>query len=70
MRVYFALESASDRRGRFAGTWAGITFFMLMARRTGEAVQITAVGRIVVLANFLFTATTVLAQPITGIALA
>ena len=52
------------------GTGTGIAFFMLMAHRTGEAVQIAAVARIVVVADFLFTATAVVAQPITGIALA
>ena len=52
------------------GTGAGIAFFMLRAHLTGEAAVIAAVARIVVLADFLFTATAVLAQPITGIALA
>jgi len=52
------------------GTGAGIAFFMLAAHRTGEAATIAAVGRIVVVADFLFTATAVAAQPITGLALA
>ena len=52
------------------GTGAGIAFFMLRAHVTGEAAVIAAVARIVVLADFLFTATAVIAQPITGIALA
>jgi uncharacterized membrane protein len=52
------------------GTGAGIAFFMLLAHRTGEAATIAAVARIVVIADFLFTATAVLAQPITGLALA
>lgn len=52
------------------GTGAGIAFFMLRAHLTGEAAVITAVARIVVLADFLFTATAVIAQPLTGIALA
>ena len=43
---------------------------MLMAHRTGEAVQIAAVARIVVVADFLFTADCRFRQPITGIALA
>jgi uncharacterized membrane protein len=50
------------------GTGAGIAFFMLRAHLTGEAVIIAAVGRIVVLADFLFTTTAVIAQPVTGIA--
>ncbi|MCA1408426.1 DUF2269 family protein [Ensifer sp. IC3342] len=52
------------------GTGAGIAFFMLAAHRTGSAETIAAVARIVVLADFLFTATAVVLQPITGIALA
>src|SRR5881392_552526 len=52
------------------GTGAGIAFFMLRAHLTGEAAVIAAVARMVVLADFLFTAAAVVAQPITGIALA
>ncbi len=52
------------------GTGAGIAFFMLMAHRTGDAAVIAAVARIVVIADFMFTATAVVAQPITGAALA
>lgn len=52
------------------GTGAGIAFFMLSAHRTGDAATVAAVARIVVVADFLFTATAVLMQPITGIALA
>lgn len=52
------------------GTGAGIAFFMVMAHRTRDPVVIAGVARIVVIADFLFTATAVVAQPITGIALA
>jgi uncharacterized membrane protein len=52
------------------GTGAGIAFFMLLAHFTGNAVVIAAVARIVVIADFLFTATAVVAQPITGVWLA
>jgi uncharacterized membrane protein len=52
------------------GTGAGIAFFMLMAHRTGEARTVAAVARIVVTADFVFTATAVVAQPITGVLLA
>ncbi|GIK97586.1 MAG: membrane protein [Alphaproteobacteria bacterium] len=52
------------------GTGAGIAFFMLMAHRTGDPVVVAGVARIVVIADFLFTATAVVAQPITGVALA
>lgn len=52
------------------GTGAGIAFFMLLAHRTGNAVVIAGVARIVVIADVLFTATAVVAQPATGLALA
>ena len=52
------------------GTGAGIAFFMLAAHLTGKASTIAPVARIVVLADFLFTATAVVLQPITGVALA
>jgi uncharacterized membrane protein len=51
------------------GTGAGIAFFMLMAHLTGRAAVIAGVARIVVIADFLFTATAVAAQPITGLLL-
>lgn len=52
------------------GTGAGIAFFMLLAHRTGDAVVIAGVARIVVIADLVFTATAVVAQPVTGILLA
>jgi uncharacterized membrane protein len=52
------------------GTGAGIAFFMVMAHRTGEARTVAAVARIVVIADFVFTATAVIAQPVTGLLLA
>jgi uncharacterized membrane protein len=52
------------------GTGAGIAFFMLMAHRTGDAKVIAAVARIVVIADIVFTATAVIAQPVTGVLLA
>ncbi len=51
------------------GTGAGIAFFMLLAHRTGNAAAVAAVARIVVIADMLFTATAVVAQPITGVLL-
>jgi uncharacterized membrane protein len=48
------------------GTGAGIAFFMLMAHRTGNAATVAAVARIVVIADYLFTASAVVVQPITG----
>lgn len=52
------------------GTGAGIAFFMLLAHRTGNAATVAGVARIVVIADFLFTATAVVVQPITGALLA
>ncbi|MDQ7261375.1 DUF2269 domain-containing protein [Paracoccus sp. PS-1] len=52
------------------GTGAGIAFFMLLAHRSGDKAVIAGVARIVVIADFLFTATAVVAQPLTGLALA
>ncbi len=52
------------------GTGSGIAFFMLMAHRGGDAGHIFHTARTVVLADVLFTATAVAAQPITGYLLA
>lgn len=52
------------------GTGSGIAFFMLLAHRTGDARIVAGVARIVVIADYLFTATAVVIQPITGVALA
>src|SRR5436190_5178624 len=52
------------------GTGAGIAFFMLAAHLSGKPVVIAGVARIVVIADFIFTASTVVVQPITGTLLA
>ena len=52
------------------GTGAGIAFFMLMAHRSGDARIIAHVAGTVVIADLLFTATAVVAQPLTGVLLA
>lgn len=52
------------------GTGAGIAFFMLMAHRTGQPAVIAHTARVVVAADTIFTATAVIAQPVTGAALA
>jgi uncharacterized membrane protein len=52
------------------GTGAGIAFFMLMAHRTGNARIIAHTAKIVVLADWIFTASAVIIQPITGSLLA
>jgi uncharacterized membrane protein len=52
------------------GTGAGIAFFYLRAQRTRDTKIIAAVGRDVVMADLVFTATAVALQPLTGILLA
>ncbi len=52
------------------GTGAGIAFFMLVAHLRKDPRVIAGVAGIVVLADFLFTATAVVVQPITGVLLA
>lgn len=52
------------------GTGAGIAFFMLMAHRTGDARTVAHVAGTVVVADLLFTAMAVVAQPVTGALLA
>jgi uncharacterized membrane protein len=52
------------------GTGAGIAFFMFAAHLEGKPIVIAGVARIVVIADFIFTATAVVAQPITGSLLA
>ncbi len=48
------------------GTGAGIAFFMAMAHRTGDTAIIAHTAATVVIADWLFTATSVVAQPLTG----
>jgi len=52
------------------GTGLGIAFFMFMAHRTGHAGVIAVVARLVVIADFVFTATAAVVQPVSGVALA
>ena len=51
------------------GTGLGIAFFMLMAHRSRNAAVIAHTARVVVIADAVFTATAVAAQPLTGAAL-
>jgi uncharacterized membrane protein len=51
------------------GTGSGIAFFMLVAQIQGNVAVIAGVARIVVLADFIFTATAVVVQPVTGLLL-
>ncbi|WMT92893.1 DUF2269 domain-containing protein [Pelagibacterium sp. H642] len=69
--VYFALKYLHIIGASvLLGTGAGIAFFMLLAHRTGDPHTVAGVARIVVIADYLFTATAVVVQPITGVALA
>lgn len=52
------------------GPGADIAFVMAMAHFTGTVTKIAGVARIVVTADVLFTASTVIAQPITDVLLA
>jgi uncharacterized membrane protein len=70
MTLYYALKYLHIIGASvLLGTGAGIAFFMLLAHRTGDARVVAGVARIVVIADFLFTATAVVLQPITGFAL-
>jgi len=52
------------------GTGLGIAFFMYMAHRTGDPATIAATARTVVIADAVFTLNAVIAQPVSGAALA
>lgn len=52
------------------GSGAAIAFFMLMAWRSGERAGFALVARHVVLADWVFTASAVILQPLSGLALA
>jgi uncharacterized membrane protein len=71
MTTYFALKFLHVIGGSILlGTGAGIAFFMLAAHLDGRPIIVAGVARIVVIADFIFTATAVVIQPITGILLA
>ena len=52
------------------GTGAGIAFFMMMAHRTKDPRLVAHTAGVVVVADWLFTASAVVIQPITGALLA
>lgn len=52
------------------GTGAGIAFFMVMAQRTKDVKIIAHTAGIVVIADWIFTTSAVIVQPITGAILA
>jgi len=51
------------------GTGTGIAFFMLMAHRSRDAAFIARTTEVVVIADFVFTLSAVLLQPVTGVLL-
>jgi uncharacterized membrane protein len=68
--TYLALKLVHILSGAVLfGTGAGIAFFMLRAHATRDPATVAAVARIVVLADYVFTATAVVVQPITGLML-
>lgn len=71
MDAYFLLKTAHVLGATVLfGTGIGIAFFMLMADRTKDPTVIAHTAGAVVIADTLFTATAVVAQPVTGLALA
>lgn len=52
------------------GTGAGIAFFMVIAHRTGDAKVIAHTAATVVIADWIFTASAIVVQPLTGALLA
>jgi uncharacterized membrane protein len=71
MTYYFALKFLHAIGATvLLGTGAGIAFFMLAAHLSGNPATIAGTARIVVRADFLFTATAVVVQPVTGVLLA
>jgi uncharacterized membrane protein len=72
MTLYFQLLQFLHVVGAtvLLGTGAGIAFFMLRAHLTRDPRVIAGVARIVVTADFVFTATAVVVQPVTGYLLA
>jgi uncharacterized membrane protein len=71
MTLYFLLKFLhAIGAAVLLGTGAGIAFFMLAAHLSRDPAIIAGTARIVVRADFLFTATAVVAQPITGVLLA
>lgn len=52
------------------GTGSGIAFFLVMAHRTKNAAFIAQTANVVIVADWLFTASAVVLQPITGFLLA
>jgi uncharacterized membrane protein len=68
--IYFALKFLHVIGAAvLLGTGAGIAFFMVMAHRNGRAEVIAATAATVVIADFVFTTSAVIVQPVTGVLL-
>jgi len=52
------------------GTGVGTAFYLFFASRSGDARTVAAVARLVVIADWIFTATTIVFQPLSGLYLA
>ena len=71
MELYFLLKALHVvGAAAILGTGAGIAFFMVMAHRTKSPALIAHTAGIVVVADAVFTASALVAQPLTGAALA
>jgi uncharacterized membrane protein len=69
--IYFALKFIHILGAIvLLGTGAGIAFFMLMAHRSGDPRHIAKTAATVVVADVIFTASAVIAQPVSGYFLA
>jgi len=70
LNLYFALKLIHILGAAVLfGTGLGIAFFMWMAHRTRDAAHIARTARVVVIADAVFTATAVIVQPLSGVAL-
>lgn len=67
-RVYYMVLKYTHVLGAtvILGTGTGIAFFMLMAHLSRDAAFVARTAGTVVLADALFTATAIVAQPVTG----
>lgn len=67
-QLYFAILKLLHLLGAgvLFGTGMGIAFFMIWAHRTGDPRAIATTAKIVVTADYIFTATAAIMQPITG----
>jgi len=64
---YLALKLAHILSGAvLLGTGAGIAYFLLTAHLSRDIAALRVVARYVILADWLFTATAVVVQPVTG----